>query len=121
MKSHLETALQSSFRAHRVDGWVREYKFHPHRRWRFDFAFLGEKIAVEIQGGTYVRGKHSRGRAQRNDIEKHNAAVVLGWRVLYGDTDMVRSGELTQTVLKLLNGQKDGTEGTRRDRGADSV
>lgn len=59
----------------------REYKFHPARKWRFDFADPERKIAVEIDGGVFVKGRHSRGAGYRSDCEKLNAAAALGWRV----------------------------------------
>lgn len=59
-----------------------EYMFHPERKWRFDFAFIKEKIAVEIEGGIYVSGRHTRGAGYEKDMEKYNAATLLGWRVL---------------------------------------
>lgn len=57
---------------------VCEHKFHPTRRWRFDFAWPNEKLAVEIEG----RGRHQTFIGFRNDCEKYNAALLLGWRVL---------------------------------------
>lgn len=58
-----------------------EHRFHPERRWRFDFAWPESKVAVECEGGTWIRGRHSRGQGYRNDCEKYNAATSLGWRV----------------------------------------
>ena len=57
-----------------------EYRFHPVRRWRFDFAWPAVKVAVECDGGQWVRngGRHNRD----SDREKLNAAACLGWRVL---------------------------------------
>lgn len=52
------------------------------RRWRFDFAWTGERLALEVQGGVWVQGKHGRGAGIVKDNEKRNAAAVLGWRVL---------------------------------------
>lgn len=69
-------------RAHRLDSaFQREFQFHPSRKWRFDFADPARKIAVEIDGGVFVRGRHSRGAGYRSDCEKLNAAAALGWRV----------------------------------------
>ena len=63
-------------------GWVVEYKFHPTRKWKFDFANPELKIAVEQEGGVWIRGRHNRGTGFLNDIEKYNTAVLLGWKVL---------------------------------------
>jgi very-short-patch-repair endonuclease len=59
---------------------VSEYRFDPDRRWRFDFAWVEQKVAVEIDGNAWnVKGggRHM----QDGDLEKHNAAVAEGWRV----------------------------------------
>ena len=61
----------------------REYKFHPDRRWRFDFAWPGLWTAVEMHGGTFTAGRHSRGIGQAADFEKFNEAARMGWVVLH--------------------------------------
>ena len=61
---------------------VAEHRFHPVRRWRFDFAWPEKRLAVEVEGGVFVQGRHARGAGIRADIEKYNAAVLMGWRVL---------------------------------------
>lgn len=69
-----------------TDGCEQQFKFHHSRQWRFDFAWPRYKIAIDINGGTYNRGKHSRGPAQRNDYEKWSEASILGWMVLLVDS-----------------------------------
>lgn len=69
---------------------VREYRFHPVRKWRADFAIPEHKILLEIEGGGYVYGRHHRPAGYRKDCEKYNEAVKLGWRVLRYTTDMLR-------------------------------
>jgi very-short-patch-repair endonuclease len=61
---------------------VRQHKFHPERKWRFDFAWPDLKVAVEIHGGGFVRGGHNRGRGMMNDCEKIRAAHAMGWIVM---------------------------------------
>lgn len=61
---------------------VPEFRFHPERRWRIDYAFPEQKVAVEIEGGLFVRGRHSRGAGMLADMEKYNAATMLGWKLL---------------------------------------
>ena len=62
--------------------WEPEYRFHPKRRWRFDFANPEYKVAIEFEGGIWTGGRHTRGTGYKNDCDKYNAAQLLGWRVL---------------------------------------
>lgn len=61
-----------------------EHQFHAVRRWQFDYAFPESKIAVEVEGGIWRNGggAHSHPLNIERDIEKYNAAAMLGWRVL---------------------------------------
>jgi very-short-patch-repair endonuclease len=61
---------------------AREYRFDTIRRWRFDFALAGCKIAIEINGGLYApqTGHRSMAGVER-DYEKLNAAQLQGWQV----------------------------------------
>lgn len=77
-----------------------EYKFHPRRRWRFDFALPARKIAVEINGGVWVKGRHTRGRGYLDDREKVNAATALGWRVFELGTGQVTPDNV-QAIVEL--------------------
>ena len=52
------------------------------RDWRFDVAIPEHLIAVELDGGTWIQGRHSRGAGVISDMDKINAATVRGWRVL---------------------------------------
>jgi very-short-patch-repair endonuclease len=78
---------------------VREYKFWPGRRFRFDYAWLAEKIAVEIEGGNFIHGRHSRGAGMRSDIEKYNEATMLGWKVYRFLPEQLKKGS-AQTFMQ---------------------
>ncbi len=60
----------------------KEYKFHPTRRWRFDYAIPEHKIALEVEGGVWTGGRHTSPKGFLNDMEKYNTATMMGWRVL---------------------------------------
>lgn len=79
--SRLEDKLESLAK---YMGWSfeKEYRFHPIRRWRFDFADLDNKIGIECEGGAFINGRHSRGTGMVKDTEKYNQATILGWRLL---------------------------------------
>ena len=60
----------------------REYRFHPDRKWRADFAHLPSRTLIEIEGGAWVAGRHNRGSGFVRDAEKYLEATLFGWRVV---------------------------------------
>lgn len=60
---------------------VQEFRFHLTRKWRFDFAWPDQKVALEVEGGVWTGGRHTRGSGFIKDMEKYNEAAGLGWRV----------------------------------------
>jgi len=60
---------------------VFEHMFHPVRKWRFDIAFPDYKVALEVEGGVYSGGRHTRVSGFKKDIEKYNMATEMGWMV----------------------------------------
>lgn len=61
-----------------------EHAFAKHlgRRFRFDYAFIPQRLAVEVEGGVWTRGRHTRGSGFLKDMEKYNLAAELGWRLI---------------------------------------
>jgi len=78
----------------------REYRFAPPRRWRFDLAYPAIRLAIEIEGGAWVRGRHTRPAGYAADCEKYNAAALLGWRVLRYTPEMLGQavGDVTRAM-----------------------
>lgn len=62
---------------------VPEYRFHPTRRWRFDYAWPLRHLALEIEGGIWTQGRHTRGAGAVADLQKYSEAALGGWRLLY--------------------------------------
>lgn len=83
--------------------WTPEYRFHPERKWRFDFAEEGLKIGLEVDGGLYSGGRHIRPKGYQGDMDKLNEATRLGWRVLRFSTQDVTSGKAKETVERMVN------------------
>lgn len=84
---------------------VPEYKFHPTRKWRFDFAHLETKVAIELEGGVYSFGRHNRAQGFLDDMEKYNAALERGWRVFRYGTGQVGK-ESVYAVYKAITGKE---------------
>lgn len=77
---------------------ARELTFHPKRKWRFDFAWKDHKIALEVEGGAWSRGRHTRGSGYIGDIEKYNEAQLLGWDVYRATPEQVQNGEAVKII-----------------------
>lgn len=77
---------------------VAEHRFYPARKWRFDYAWVAARIAIEVQGGIWTGGRHTRGAALVKEWEKLNTAAARGWRVLY----CAPGGELSHDFVALL-------------------
>ena len=80
--SHLEEEFADKWKSICRKKFKREYRFDPVRRWRFDFAWPKSKVAVEIEGGVWTQGRHTRGAGYLADLEKYNTAAVAGWLVI---------------------------------------
>lgn len=85
---------------------VREYRFHPKRRWRFDYAIPSHKIAIEIEGGVWTYGRHNRARGYLADMEKYNEATRLGWRLLRFTPQEQYTAPTLQIIQETINENK---------------
>lgn len=81
-----------------VETVLSEYKFHPRRRWRFDYALPMHKIAIEVEGGVWTRGRHITPKGFLNDMEKYNTAASMGWMVLRITPQMRYEPETLQLI-----------------------
>ena len=98
-----------------IEGWKTEYRFHPARRWPFDYAWPNLHIAVELDGGTWVAGRHVQGKGYAGDCEKFNQATLLGWHVLHFTTDMLFQRPFEcMGVLRELLAQAAGARNTAK-------
>ena len=79
-----------------------EYRFDPERKWRFDFAYPQWKIGIEVEGGTWTGGRHTRGSGYEKDCEKYNTAAMRGWMVYRFTGKMLQSGEFECRMREIL-------------------
>jgi hypothetical protein len=106
----------------------RQYRFHPDRMWRLDFAIPSHKISIDIQGGSFGRvvvcnhcnrqvmrsrkdgapyavregGGHNTGKGLKNDAEKLNALTVLGWRPLIFTPEHIKDRYAITLLAELM-------------------
>ena len=106
MTSEGEMALLWQCKAARLPEPVTEYRFAPPRRWRFDAAWPAHKVAIEVDGGTWIGGRHSTGSGYERDAEKLNEAALLAWIVLRVTPAMVDDGRALRLIERALQLQE---------------
>ena len=107
VKSRAEEAFALILKAWMMPEPVREHRFHPERRWRFDFAWPEDKVAVEIEGIVWSEGggRHQRGKGFEADCLKYLSAMDLGWRIVRIPSTWLDGGygEAMGIVERVLN------------------
>lgn len=87
---------------------VKEFKFHPTRKWRFDYAIPSHRIALEVEGGVWTQGRHTRPQGFLGDVDKYNSAALLGWRVFRTTPSELYSRATIEMLKQALSCQKAG-------------
>lgn len=124
--SKLETLLDSQLKALRLADYEREYRFAAHhvgmgngvrerlkaaglKDNRFDFAWPNQMFAVEVEGGGWTGGRHTRGKGFADDLRKYHNAQKLGWTIYRCDGALIRNGDAVQLIedmLKVIDGRR---------------
>lgn len=83
--------------------FTREWRFHPTRKWRFDF-IVNNKLAIEVDGGNRMvrNGAAVGSHTKAQDYMKLNEAVILGWRVLRFTPAQVKSGYAIDAIRRAM-------------------
>ena len=100
--SNAEDSLATLIRWEKLPEPSREYVFAKPRRWRFDFAWWPQKLAVEVEGGSWIAGRHTRGASFEKDCRKYGEALVAGWRVLRVTPAMIEDGSAIDLIRRAL-------------------
>jgi very-short-patch-repair endonuclease len=99
-KSKGEEVMAQHLTAYKIP-FEREVMFYSQRRWRFDFVLPDHKIAIEVEGGVFSGGAHTRGKHFEEDAIKYNTASILGWKVLRFSTGQVTRGEAINFIKRI--------------------
>jgi len=101
-QSKLEEVFAFQIKASGLPAPEREYRFMTTRRFRFDFCWPVFRVVVEIEGGTWARGRHTRGSGFEKDCEKYAEALIAGWSVLRVTGAMVEDGRAINYLTQIL-------------------
>jgi very-short-patch-repair endonuclease len=98
----LEARLLRDMRAIGLPAPTREFKFHPTRKYRFDFAWDAYKLAVECDGGTGRVLAHNSPKGYQYDCERDAEASILGWTVLRFTGNQIKNGSAVTFVERWM-------------------
>lgn len=110
--SRLEAKFALIWKALGGPSLEREVKFHQTRKWRSDFAHIASKTIIEIEGGTWSGGRHTRGSGYARDCEKYNVAQNLGWCVYRLTSEMITIKHI-EPIIESIMGQNWKNEKTK--------
>lgn len=85
----------------------KEHRFYQPRKWRFDYALPDYKIALEVEGGVWTQGRHTRPKGFLGDMAKYNTATLLGWRVFRTTPSKLLSSDTLLLLKCAINGSFD--------------
>lgn len=108
MQSGFERNLQFQIKALKLPAPECQYRFAPPRRWTFDFCWPAWKLALEVEGGIWTKGRHTRGKGYERDCEKYNEAALAGFRLLRVTTGMVADGRALRVVERAIQTAQNG-------------
>ena len=91
---------------------VEEWKFAAtiKRKWAFDYAWPDQLIALEVEGGIWMDGRHVRGSGFMGDMEKYNCAALFGWRLIRVTPPSIENGHAFRLVSAALLGNNPTAE-----------
>jgi hypothetical protein len=99
-RTELEDELANQLDLARIK-YDREVVAIKGRRFRWDF-MVGEDLLIEVQGGLFIKGGHSTGVGISRDHEKHNLAMLAGYRDLLVNKETIKSGQALRWVQEAV-------------------
>ncbi|WP_194088758.1 hypothetical protein [Acinetobacter piscicola] len=96
-----EATLAQHLKSYNIE-FQAEFQFNPERKWRADFYIVGSNVLIEVEGGIWSSGRHTRGKGYIADMEKYNSATALGYSVYRYSTEQVKSGKAIDEIRRLV-------------------
>ena len=104
-KSKLEEDLVFQIRACCLPTSVTQYRLPeiPERKHLWDFAFVEQRLLVDVQGGTWMpKGGHNTGQGIEDDCEKMALATMAGYRVMFVTGLQIKDGRAVEWIERAL-------------------
>ena len=117
--SHLEVSFAKLWDTINGPPLEPEHKFDANRKWRFDFAHVESKVAIELEGGIWMKGKqrgrHNSPKGFIADCEKYNTAALQGWAVIRLPSPAITKAWAVKILALII--QRSSNNGNDEDSG----
>lgn len=85
----------------------RQFRIHPDRNFMADFFFphirgMISAMVVEVDGGGFVNGRHSRGVGIEKDCEKSSLIAAMPARLMRVTPTQIKKGDAILWILRAL-------------------
>lgn len=98
-----KVALVEQIKNAGLQGLTAEHQFMTTRKFRYDFAFVEHKVAIDYEGGIFAaEASHSSISGILRDIEKHTEAQLHGWIVIRCTAKTVENGQALRFIKRAL-------------------
>lgn len=98
-----EETLAFQLKAASAPLFERQFPIVAGRRFRADFYFPVGRLVVEVEGGGFINGRHSRGTGIESDAEKSACIARMPARLMRVTPGQVKRGEALDWILKALS------------------
>lgn len=106
LRSKLEESLVEQLLRIDLPDFVSDYRWHSTRQWKWDIAFIDQRIAIEVDGARQDgKGDHQTEQGMTNDCQKQCNGILWGWTVLRVTATMVKSGEAADLIQRTITRQ----------------
>jgi very-short-patch-repair endonuclease len=106
-ESELEALFDLHMLAAGLPTFQKEVMLIPGRRYRVDRYLPAYRLAVELEGGTYMaKSRHTSPTGFESDCVKYNELAIRGITLLRFTRKMIDSGMAVQMVLRVVAGEK---------------
>ncbi len=92
--------------AYHLPAPTHEYRFDAKRKWRIDYYFEanGRRVALEVEGGVWSQGRHTRPKGFLADMEKYNAMACAGILLLRTTPEKLLTTETFTNIKNCIYG-----------------
>jgi very-short-patch-repair endonuclease len=103
-----ETALATVLHQAGLPEPERQFRYADDRKWTADFCYPAARLLIEVQGGVWSGGRHTRGAGYERDRVKYFEAQLRGWRVIEVTPVMIADGRALSLIERALKPAKAG-------------